>query len=250
MLELKGISKSFGNNAILYKVNLQVTCGETLVIIGRSGCGKSVLLKLIVGLLQPDTGSILFEGGDIPHLTRKELYRIRRRFGMLFQNAALFDSMTVSENIALSLVENRLLSVKDARVRVNTCLEMVGLAGIGDMKPADLSGGMRKRVSLARALAPDPELMLYDEPTTGLDPIMADVIDELIKSLKKRLNVTSIVVTHDMKSAYKVADRIAMLHQGEILFTGTPQEVQASENPIIRQFIEGRADGPINVKHI
>jgi phospholipid/cholesterol/gamma-HCH transport system ATP-binding protein len=226
-------------------VDLDIEGGETVVVMGRSGSGKSVLLKHIIGLMAPDAGNIEVEGVEIVGMSERELDGVRRRFGTLFQSAALFDSLTVGENVGLGLREH--LHLKDAEVhqRVAERLSWVGLASIEAMKPASLSGGMRKRVGLARALAMDPQYILYDEPTTGLDPITADAIDQLIRGLQKRLGVTSIVVTHDMISAYKVADRMVMLHDGKIVFSGTPQETRTTTDAVVRQFVEGSSTGPI-----
>jgi len=244
-IELHGIQKSFGDQVVLKHIDLTVQEGETLVVIGRSGCGKSVMLKHIVGLYKPDKGSVYVDGEDITGLKEYELFSIRRKFGFLFQGSALLDSLTVGENVGLGLVE--LTSHPPAVIQSITSekLAMVGMTGIEDYMPSDLSGGMKKRVGLARAIVMEPQIVLYDEPTTGLDPIMADSINELIIALKKELKITSVVVTHDMTSARKVGDRIAMLHDGEIIFIGTVPELEVAENPIVRQFVEGRAEGPI-----
>ena len=245
MIEVQELSKAFDSHQVLNGVNLTVKTGETMVIIGRSGGGKSVLLKHIIGLLKPDAGRVLIDGADITHLTGAALDDIRMKFGMLFQGAALFDSMTAQENVAFPLEEHTMMSPEAIRQRVQECLQLVGLEGIGTHYPSELSGGMRKRVGLARALAINPEIVLYDEPTTGIDPIMGDIINDLIVALRDRLKVTSVVVTHDMRSAYKVADHIAMLYNGSIIETGTPEEIRTSNNPVVRQFIEGSAIGPI-----
>jgi phospholipid/cholesterol/gamma-HCH transport system ATP-binding protein len=239
MIEIINLHKSFGTNHVLRGVNLNIQEGESLAIIGRSGCGKSVLLKHIVGLLSPDEGHIKFEGKNIGDLDRKELYKIRRKFGFLFQGAALFDSMTVEENVGLALVENESgFSKEEIKKIVAEKLELVGLPGTQKLKPSELSGGMKKRVGLARALVSNPEYILYDEPTTGLDPIMSDSIDDLIKDLNQKLNVTSIIVTHDMFSVKNTADKIAMMHEGKIYFTGTPKEVLESSDSVIKKFIQ------------
>ncbi len=239
MIEIINLHKSFGDNSVLRGVNLEINEGESLAIIGRSGCGKSVLLKHIVGLLIPDEGYIKFDGKIISNLDRKELYKIRRKFGFLFQGAALFDSMTVEENVGIALVENDSgFSKEEIKKIVEEKLELVGLPGTQNLKPSELSGGMKKRVGLARALVSNPEYILYDEPTTGLDPIMSDSIDDLIKDLNQKLNVTSIIVTHDMFSVKNTADRIAMMHEGKIYFTGTSAEVLESSDPIIKKFIQ------------
>ena len=237
MIEIKNLKKKFGDNEILKGVNLTIDKGVTLVIIGRSGCGKSVLLKHIIGLLKPDEGEILIEGRDITKMNEKEIYSIRKQFGFLFQGAALFDSMNVEENIGLALKENTNMNKSEIAEIVAEKLEMVGLPDIQKMKPSDLSGGMKKRVSLARSLATNPEYILYDEPTTGLDPVMSDQIDELIKELAEKLKVTSIVVTHDIFSVYDVADKVAMMHQGKIYFEGTPKELTETNDQLIRDFL-------------
>ena len=218
-----------------------------MVVIGGSGSGKSVLIKHIIGLLKPDKGKIIVNSSEMTKLKGGELDNLRKKFGMLFQGAALFDSLSVWENVGFALRQHTRLSDDEIRKIAGEKLKMVGLAGIEDMMPADLSGGMKKRVGLARAIAMDPEILLYDEPTTGLDPIMADVINELIIEMKKKLNVTSIAITHDMVSAYKIADRIAMLYEGKIIEVNTPEEIRHTKNPIVRQFVTGSSVGPIKV---
>jgi phospholipid/cholesterol/gamma-HCH transport system ATP-binding protein len=245
MIEIKDVHKCFRWNSVLQGVNLTINKGETMVVIGRSGCGKSVLLKHIIGLLKPDQGQILVDGEDIVSFNDNQLNKLRQKFGMLFQAAALFDSMTVDENVGLGLREHTKLPEAEIKKKVGETLKLVGLSGIEEKKPAELSGGMKKRVGLARAIAMDPEYVLYDEPTTGIDPIMADVINELIIRLRNTLSITSIAVTHDIVSAYKIADRIAMLYEGKIIFTGTPEETKNTNHPVVRQFIEGSAQGPI-----
>lgn len=230
---------------MLQGLDLEIETGETLVIIGRSGCGKSVLLKHIMGIMEPDEGTVEIDGVDLFSLSQRELDQFRLKLGMLFQGAALFDSLTVHENVGFSLYEHTHLPENVIEEKVEEKLGLVGLAGIGNLLPAALSGGMKKRVGLARAICYDPKIILYDEPTTGLDPIMADGINELIVEMHRKLRVTSVAVTHDMKSAYKVASRIAMLYQGKIIGIGTPDEIRNSENPVIRQFISGSATGPI-----
>jgi phospholipid/cholesterol/gamma-HCH transport system ATP-binding protein len=239
MIEIKNLHKFFGENKVLRGVNLEIDTGETIVIIGRSGCGKSVLIKHIVGLLYPDEGYVKVEGQKVDEMTMQELYTLRRKFGFLFQGSALFDSMTVEENIALPLVEsgNNFARVELDK-RVAEKLELVGMGGVQKLKPAELSGGMKKRVGLARALITDPDYIIYDEPTTGLDPIMSDSIDGLIKDLTDKLNVTSIVVTHDMYSVKNVANQVAMMHEGKIHFMGTPAELISSNDKIIKEFIQ------------
>ncbi|MBD3169570.1 MAG: ATP-binding cassette domain-containing protein [candidate division Zixibacteria bacterium] len=245
MIEVVDLHKAFGSNNVLKGANLKIEKGETLTIIGRSGVGKSVLLKHIVRLLEPDSGYIQIDGENILDFDRKQLMAYRRRFGMLFQGAALFDSMTVDENVGLSLREHTNTPEEEVKEIVSEKLRVVGMKGIENLKPAELSGGMKKRVGLARAISMNPEFILYDEPTTGLDPIMADAINDLIIRLREELNVTSIAVTHDMTSAYKISDRIAMIYEGEIIFAGTPDEVKNTDNPVVQQFIRGEAEGPI-----
>lgn len=239
MIEIRDLHKSFGDNKVLQGVNLDIETGETIVIIGRSGCGKSVLVKHIVGLLYPDDGYVKVEGQRVDEMNMKELYQLRRRFGFLFQGSALFDSMTVGENVSLPLAESgKRFTLAELDKKVAEKLEMVGMQGFQGLKPAELSGGMKKRVGLARALITNPDYIFYDEPTTGLDPIMADSIDDLIKELTDKLNVTSVVVTHDMYSVKKVANQVAMIHEGKIHFTGTPAELLSSEDKIIKEFIQ------------
>ena len=236
MIEIKDLWKQFGKNKVLLGVDLIIPPGETIVVIGKSGCGKSVLLKHIIGLMTPDKGEILFKGKDIFKMKRKELYAIRKNFGFLFQGAALFDSMSVEENVGLALKENTKMTDAEIKQVVEEKLELVGLPGIQNMSPSDLSGGMKKRVSLARSLSTNPGYILYDE-TTGLDPVMSDAIDELIKELAEKLNVTSIIVTHDIFSVYGIADKVAMMVDGKIYFHGTPHELIKSTDPIIRNFL-------------
>ncbi len=239
MIEIKNIKKSFDENSVLKGINLTIEDGESHVIVGKSGCGKSVLLKLIIALIKPDAGSVIIEGENVFEVGEKRLYEIRRKFGFLFQNAALFDSMTVVENVKLPLVENEFnLSEKEIGKRVSEILELVGLPGTENLKPSELSGGMQKRVGLARALITEPKYILYDEPTTGLDPVMSDSIDGLIKNLNDKLNVTSIVVTHDMFSVKNVANRISMIHEGKIYFTGNVSEFLNSNDVVIKSFVE------------
>lgn len=239
MIEIKDLYKNFRGKEVLKGVDLCINPGETIAIIGRSGGGKSVLLKHIVGLLFPDSGCVKVEGSNLSELPDKELYKIRRKFGFLFQGAALFDSMTVGENVALPIIEHQHNVPKSEVNRiVESKLEMVGLPGIQELKPSELSGGMKKRVGLARALVTDPGYILYDEPTTGLDPIMSDSIDDLIKELAGKLKVTSIVVTHDMVSVRNVADTVAMIHEGKIYFHGTPAELLDSKDEVIVNFIK------------
>lgn len=237
MIQIQNLKKRFGDNEVLKGVNLEVHPGETLVIIGKSGCGKSVLLKHIVGLIKPDEGSVIIEGQTISSMSRKELYAIRKKFGFLFQGAALFDSMSVEENVGLALKENTKMTNAEISAIVSEKLELVGLPGTEKMHPSDLSGGMKKRVSLARAISTEPDYILYDEPTTGLDPVMSDNIDDLIKELAGKLKVTSIVVTHDIFSVYAVASRVAMMVNGCIYYSGTPQELVETGDNEIRTFL-------------
>jgi phospholipid/cholesterol/gamma-HCH transport system ATP-binding protein len=247
MIRIRGLRKRLGGKQVLDSVDLDIPAGATVVVMGRSGTGKSVLLKHVLGLMTADEGSIQVDGEEVVGRKEEELGALRQRFGMLFQGAALFDSLTVGENVGLGLREHRRLPELEIRRRITERLEWVGLRGVEGMKPASLSGGMRKRVGLARAIAMDPQYILYDEPTSGLDPTTADVIDRLIVSLKKRMGVTSMMVTHDLTSAYKVSDRIAMLHDGKVVFEGTPEETRRTRDPLVRQFIEGSSEGPIPV---
>jgi phospholipid/cholesterol/gamma-HCH transport system ATP-binding protein len=245
IIELKHISRTFNSHRVLKGLSLSVRRGSTLVVIGRSGCGKSVMLKHIIRLIRPDSGRVLVDGQDVWDLDRKELEAFHKRMNMVFQGGALFDSLTVGENVGFELIEHENASGKALYERVEESLSMVGLSGIANLMPSELSGGMKKRVALARAICTRPEILLYDEPTTGVDPITADAINNLIRSLHDRLKVTSIVVTHDMKSAYTIADRIAMLYQGQIIAEGAPEEIQNTAHPIVHQFINGLAEGPI-----
>jgi phospholipid/cholesterol/gamma-HCH transport system ATP-binding protein len=245
MIDVINLSKSFSGKHVLDSLNLTIDTGITQVIIGRSGCGKSVLLKHIIGIIKPDSGQTIIDGRDITKMAGKELSRLRMSFGMLFQGAALFDSLTVAENVGFNLIEHTDLDSQSIAKRVKEALSLVGLYGIERLMPSELSGGMQKRVGLARAICIRPKIILYDEPTTGVDPIMADAINDLIKRLHDKLEVTSIVVTHDMISAYKVASNIAMLYDGKIIQRGTPDEIENTDNPIVRQFVTGASRGPI-----
>ena len=247
MIQISNLHKQFDHNEVLASVDLKINKGESIVIIGQSGCGKSVLLKHLIRLLEPDSGTVSFCGTDISKLRGKQLIAMRRKYGMLFQSAALFDSLTVAENVGLGLKEERTHTSSEIDAIVNEKLSMVGLSDSGDKYPDELSGGMRKRVGLARAIAGQPEVLLYDEPTTGLDPITADMINDMIVDLNTKLNVTSVAVTHDMTSAYKIASRIIMLYQGRVEFDGTPDEIKNSSNEVVKQFITGSATGPIKV---
>jgi phospholipid/cholesterol/gamma-HCH transport system ATP-binding protein len=242
MIEARDLHKSFGAHRVLEGVTFRIQRGESVAIIGRSGCGKSVLLKHLIGLIRPDAGQVLIEGEDIAGMNERQLLRVRRKFGMLFQGAALFDSLTVAENVAFALRRDGRLSAAETEQRVAEALEMVELPGVQGRKPAELSGGMRKRVGLARALAYRPEIVLYDEPTTGLDPVVADSIDQLMLRLCEHLSVTSVVVTHDMRTVRRVSRRALMLHGGRIHASGTPEEIFDSADPVVRHFVQGVAD--------
>ena len=243
IITISNLKKSFGSNKVLKGVSLEVFKGEKLVIIGRSGCGKSVLLKHIVGLLKPDEGTVICYGKDVNLLSKSELFRQRLKFGYLFQGAALFDSMTVGENISLPLIEHFNLSKAEVSKKVAEKLAMVGLPGIERLKPSELSGGMKKRVGLARAIITEPDIILYDEPTTGLDPIMSDAIDELVNHLTRALKITTIVITHDMESVKKVADRVIMLHEGLVHFEGMPSDLFKKEDSVIKNFVTRQSAG-------
>lgn len=245
MIEIKNLSKSFNNHRVLNDLSLTINTGETTVIIGRSGCGKSVLLKLIIGILKPDSGQIIVDGQDITKMAEDELNKLRLKFGMLFQGAALFDSLSVDGNVGFGLRQNTNWNELSIARRVKECLKMVGLKDVENIMPFELSGGMKKRVGLARAICMSPNIILYDEPTTGIDPIMGAAINDLIKELHDKLKVTSVAVTHDIVSAYKIADRIAMLYEGKIIELGNPEAIKNTNNPIVRQFISGDAQGPI-----
>lgn len=242
LVEFKGVRKRFGSLVVLSGVDLVVGRGESVVVIGASGSGKSVMLKHIVGLLKPDEGEVWFNGQRVDQMRERDLMDIRKRCGFLFQMGALFDSLTVAENIAFPLVEHTRLLAGEIQRTVAHRLSLVGLPGIEHKLPGELSGGQRKRVALARAIALQPEIILYDEPTTGLDPIRADVINELIIKLQRELKTASVTVTHDMNSAFKVANRIVMLHEGKIVFNGTPNDVRNSTDPIVKRFVTGEAD--------
>lgn len=245
MIEIINISKKLGEQQVLNNLTLSIADGETMVIIGRSGCGKSVLLKHIIGLMRPDMGKVVIDNEDISRLKGKSLDKFRLNFGMLFQGAALFDSLTVGENVGFVLLEYTSTPRPEIDKRIRESLAAVGLKGIEDKYPAELSGGMKKRVGLARAICIKPRIILYDEPTTGVDPIGADAINNLIMDLHRKLQVTSIVVTHDMTSAYKIADKVAMLYQGRIIEVDSPENIKKTHNPVVRQFISGAAVGPI-----
>lgn len=244
MIEVRQLHRRFGSQTILAGVDLRIESGDSAVIIGRSGGGKSVLLKHLIGLLQPDSGDVLVDGENIGRMTERQLLRVREKFGMVFQGAALFDSMTVAENVAFPLQRKKIYTAAEISKRVEHALDVVDLPGTGHKKPAELSGGMRKRVGLARALIYEPRIILYDEPTTGLDPIISDSIDQLIIRVRDHLKVTSVVVTHDMRSARRVGDHVFMLHDKRIYAQATPEEFFASTDPVVRQFVDGIADPP------
>jgi phospholipid/cholesterol/gamma-HCH transport system ATP-binding protein len=242
MIEVRDLKKKFGPQPILDGVSFRIENGESVAIIGRSGGGKSVLLKHIIGLLQPDSGEVFIDGESIVAMNERQLLHVREKFGMVFQGAALFDSMTVAENVAFPLERKHKLTTGEIARRVAAALEMVDLPGTQHKKPAELSGGMRKRVGLARAIVYEPQIVLYDEPTTGLDPIVSDSIDKLIMRVRDHLKLTSIVVTHDMRSARRVGNHVLMLHEKKIYANCTPEKLFASNDPIVRQFIDGVAD--------
>jgi phospholipid/cholesterol/gamma-HCH transport system ATP-binding protein len=245
MIEVRNLHKSFGRQQVLRGVNLQVARGEILVVIGRSGGGKSVLLKHLMGLLQPDAGHILIDGVEVTQLRGRALDQLRERFGVVFQGGALFDSLTVLDNVAFPLREKTRLPEEAIRERTLTLLKQVGLTEMGHKYPAEVSGGMKKRVALARALTMEPEIVLFDEPTTGLDPIMVNAIHRLILDLHRRVGFTAILVSHEIPEIFGVADRVAMLHEGVVVEAGTPEAIQASTSPVVRQFITGDPEGPI-----
>ena len=247
MIQLISLHKSFGKQKVLNGLDLEIEEGKTTVIIGRSGGGKSVLLKHIIGLMRPDSGEVLIDGTDITKLGEGALNDIRKRFGMLFQEAALFDSMTVGENVAFPLREHTRMKEEEIRQTVADRLCSVGLRGVEEKMPSELSGGMRKRVGLARAIAMQPRIVHFDEPTTGLDPVMTEAINRLIVETQKSFHLTCIVISHDIRSIFEIGDRIAMLYEGEIIEYGTPDELRASQNPVVVQFLAGSIEGPIRV---
>ena len=245
VISLQHLYKSFGGKPVLRDMSIDVDQGESLVIVGGSGTGKSVTLKHIIGLLRPDKGQVIIAGEDITAMKEVELNKFRRHFGMSFQEGALFDSMTVFENVAFPLRRHTKMTEAEIRERVHECLEDVHLHNVVRKRPSELSGGMRRRVGFARAISLKPDILLFDEPTTGLDPVISDVIADLIVEMDQKLGTTTVTITHDMKVAFKIADRVAMLHEGHIIAQGTPEEFQKSQNPIVQQFIEGRAEGPL-----
>jgi phospholipid/cholesterol/gamma-HCH transport system ATP-binding protein len=247
MISIKGVTKSFGSQVVLRDLDLEIPDGEITAIIGPSGEGKSVLLKHMIGLLRPDQGQVLVEGEDISRLGRAGMNRVRQKFGMLFQNAALFDSLTVFENVAFPLREKTKLSDLQIAQRVREALLHVGLPGVEAKYPDELSGGMKKRVGLARALLMDPRIILFDEPTTGLDPVICRAIHQMIKETHARFGYTAVVVSHEIPEIFDIADRVAVLYDGTIIEVGTAQQVQSSQHPVVRQFISGSLEGPIHV---
>ena len=247
MIKLVDIHKSFGRQKVLDGVNLEIADGKITVIIGGSGGGKSVLLKHIIGLLKPDSGQVFVDDVDIVSLNDRDLNEVRKKFGMLFQEAALFDSMNVLENVAFPLREHTRKKEKEIREIVEERLRAVGLTGVEDKMPSELSGGMRKRVGLARAIAMHPQIVLFDEPTTGLDPVMTEAINELIVGTQRGFDLTCVVISHDVQSIFTVGHKIAMLYEGKIIEYGTPENIKMSSNPVLRQFLSGSLEGPINV---
>lgn len=247
MIAIVNLHKSFGSQRVLRGVNLEIPGGAVTVILGRSGEGKSVLLKHVIGLLRADAGGVLVDGVDLMKLSSTRLNDFRKRFGMLFQNAALFDSLNVYENVAFPLKEHTRFNKAEIDRVVQEKLTLVGLSGVETKMPAELSGGMRKRVGLARAIALSPEILLYDEPTTGLDPIMTDSVNNLILETQRNLHVTSVIISHDIESTFRIADKIAMLHDGVIIEEGPPERFRKSQNPFVRRFLEGRSEGEVVV---
>ena len=248
MFEVKGLVKQFGPRTVLDGITFKVKRGETLVIMGGSGCGKSTLLKHLVGVYKPNQGEILWKGRNIVDFTEGELDAYRKKFGILFQSGALFNSMSVGDNVALPLREHSTLDETIVRMVVKIKLEQVGLRGFEDLMPSMISGGMKKRVGLARAIVMDPEMVFYDEPSAGLDPIVVAVVDQLMKDLSHKMGITSVVVTHDMTSAFRIADHMVMLYQGKVIADGTPEEIEQSDDPRVLQFIKGSPDGPIPLR--
>ncbi|QDG54733.1 ABC transporter ATP-binding protein [Persicimonas caeni] len=244
-IEFKGIYKSFGDKHVLRGVDLTVKPGEVMFIIGQSGAGKSVLVKHLVGLLRPDRGRVYLDGVDVTDFTEKEFYPIRKRCAMVFQNSTLFDSMTLVENVMLPIRKHRKVTDEEAHSQAMEQLQKVGMQRYADRYPADFGDGMRKKVAIARALTLDPEYVIFDEPTTGIDPISAAMVDKLIRHLADNLGVTSIVISHDLRSIFGIADRVAMLYKGELAEDGTPEDFKKSTNPVVQQFIHGRPEGPM-----
>lgn len=249
MIKVVNLVKSFSGRRVLDNVSLEVKQGETMVIMGGSGCGKSTLLRHMIGLMKPDSGQIYINGCDMTSMTESETNEVRKKFGMLFQNGALLNSLNVAENVALPLAEHTNLDKKIINIIVKMKLELVGLIGCDKLATSEISGGMKKRVGLARAIVMDPEIVFYDEPGAGLDPIMTAVIDKLMSDLSSKLGITSIVVTHKMESAFRIADRIAVLFNGKMVALGSPDEIKKSKHPYVRQFIEGSPDGPAHTEN-
>jgi phospholipid/cholesterol/gamma-HCH transport system ATP-binding protein len=247
IIELVDVHKSFGAQQVLRGINLSIPRGQTSVIIGRSGGGKSVMLKHMIGLIKPDQGQVIVDGQDITDLDDRMLNYVRHRFGMLFQDAALFDSMTTGENVAFPLQEHSRLPAREIKKIVSEKLAMVGLSGAENKFPNELSGGMRKRAGLARAIALEPEIILFDEPTTGLDPLLSEAINQLIKDTQKRLGVTAVAISHDIEGAFKIAHHIAMLYDGKIIASGSPEDIRNCDNEVVQQFINAEPEGPIEV---
>ena len=245
MISLQHVDKTLGGKKVLDDMSIDVGRGDSFVIVGGSGVGKSVTIKHIIGLIRPDRGQVVVDGQDITEMRPVDLNRFRRKFGMSFQEGALFDSMSVFENIAFPLRRHTKFTEPQIRERVDECLDLVHLEGVSSNRPSELSGGMRRRVGFARAISLKPEILLFDEPTTGLDPVISDVIADLIVEMDRTLNTTTVTITHDMKVAFKIADRVAMLYKGRIVEEGTPESFQHSQNPIVQQFIQGRAEGPL-----
>jgi phospholipid/cholesterol/gamma-HCH transport system ATP-binding protein len=239
VIRVQGLHKRFGSQPVLRGIDLDIATGEIMVVIGRSGGGKSVLLKHLVGLLRPDAGTVAVDGTEITRLRGGELDRVRERYGVVFQGGALFDSMSVSDNVAFPLLERSRLGAAEIRGRVEEKLEQVGLSGMGHKNPAEISGGMRKRVAIARSLVTEPEIVFFDEPTTGLDPILVNTIHHLIVELHRKFRFTAVMVSHEIPEIFEIADRVAMLHEGVIVEVGSPEAVRASANPIVQQFIRG-----------
>ncbi len=247
MIELVNVNKAFGRQVVLDNLSIKIPGGKITALIGPSGEGKSVLIKHMIGLLQPDSGKVLVEGEDIAVMSRSQLNRVREKFGMLFQNAALFDSMTVYENVAFPLEEKTRLSAGEIRERVHNALENVGLKDVDEKFPDQLSGGMKKRVALARALLLDPKIILFDEPTTGLDPIISRAINRLIRDTHARYGFTAVIVTHEVPEIFELCDHVAMLYKGKVQFAGSPEEIMRSDDPVINQFVKGELEGPLHI---